>query len=128
MGTFAKAAVFILIGLMVLTLFVPSVRQLLTRVFSNSETLVLPDANGSALATGVEGEVKLVTLLGYDAIPAILSPVFVDAERADFWMDPDEQVLGLSINDDNRAYSIRMLSRHEIVNDVVGGVPVAVTW
>ena len=34
MGTFAKAAVFILIGLMVLTLFVPSVRQLLTRVRS----------------------------------------------------------------------------------------------
>ena len=39
-----------------------------------------------------------------------------------------EQVQGLSVNGDNRAYPIRMLSRHEIVNDVVGGEPVAVTW
>ena len=43
-------------------------------------------------------------------------------------MDADEQVLRLSINGEHRAYPIRMLSRHEIVNDVAGGVPVAVTW
>ena len=43
-------------------------------------------------------------------------------------MDGDEQVLGLSIDGDSRAYPIKMLSRHEIVNDVVGGKPVAVTW
>ena len=43
-------------------------------------------------------------------------------------MEPDEHVLGLSINGDHRAYSLRMLSSHEIVNDVVGGVPVAATW
>jgi hypothetical protein len=72
--------------------------------------------------------VELVTLLGYDGIPAILDPKFVTAARAAKWMDADEQVLGLSINGDHRAYSINMLSRHEIVNDVVGGVPVAVTW
>ena len=43
-------------------------------------------------------------------------------------MDDDEQVLGVSINGESRAYSIPMLSRHEIVNDVIGGVPIAVTW
>ena len=75
-----------------------------------------------------ERSLELVTLLGFDAIPAILDPEFVSAEEAEPWMDPSEQVLGLSINGDNRVYSIKMLSRHEIVNDVVGGVPVAVTW
>ena len=70
----------------------------------------------------------MVTLLGFDAIPAILDPEFVTAAEAEDWMLPDEQVLGLSINGEHRAYSVPLLSRHEIVNDVVGGVPVAVTW
>lgn len=70
----------------------------------------------------------MVTFLGFDGIPAILDPLFVSAGEANEWMEPDEQVLGLTINGDTRAYSVRMLSRHEIVNDVVGGVPVAVTW
>ena len=43
-------------------------------------------------------------------------------------MDPTEQVLGLSIGGEHHAYPISVLSRHEIVNDVVGGQPVAVTW
>ena len=43
-------------------------------------------------------------------------------------MKSNELVLGLSINGDSRAYPIPMLSSHEIVNDVVGGEPVAVTW
>ena len=70
----------------------------------------------------------IITVLGYDAIPAILEPKIVSIEEADEWMAPSEQVIGLSINGDHRAYSIPMLSRHEIVNDTVGGKPVAVTW
>ena len=73
-------------------------------------------------------ELELITLLGFDAIPAILKPNLVSADEADSRMDPEEQVLGLSINGDHRAYSVPLLSRHEIVNDVVGGVPVAITW
>ena len=68
------------------------------------------------------------TLLGFDAIPAILEPTFVDADEADEWFNPESLVLGLSIDGDHRAYSIPLLSRHEIVNDTVGGQPVAVTW
>jgi hypothetical protein len=37
-------------------------------------------------------------------------------------------VLGVSINGESRAYSIPFLSGREVVNDVVGGVPIAVTW
>ena len=70
----------------------------------------------------------LITLLGYDAIPAIQFPEFLDSEEAQLQFDADEQVLGLSINGDNRAYSIPMLSRHEIVNDVLGGRPILVTF
>ena len=69
-----------------------------------------------------------MTLLGFDAIRAIMEPEFVDAAQADEWLEPDHLVIGLSIDGDSRAYSVPMLSAHEIVNDVVGGEPVAVTW
>ena len=42
---------------------------------------------------------------------------------------PDrEPAIGLTIGDDSRAYPLRILMWHEIVNDLVGGVPVAVTF
>ena len=75
-----------------------------------------------------ERELKIVTLLPFDAIPAILDPEFISAEEASEDLEDHNLVLGLSINDDHRAYSIPALSSHEIVNDVVGGKPVAVTW
>ena len=70
----------------------------------------------------------IVTLLPKDAIRAILEPKFISVQSAENQMDGFEHVIGVSINGDARAYPIRMLSRHEIVNDVVGGESVAVTW
>jgi len=75
-----------------------------------------------------EKSLDIVTLLGFDAIPSIQEPRFVDQITADETYDPDELVLGVEINGDAKAYSIPVLSRHEIVNDVVGGKPIAVTW
>ncbi len=71
---------------------------------------------------------NIVTLLPRDAIPAIDNPKFLSAEEADQQYDPDERVLGVEIDGDARAYSVPHLSGHEIVNDTVGGVPIAVTW
>ena len=75
-----------------------------------------------------EPEYEIVTLLPPDAIPAISDPSFVSAEEADDQYEHDELVLGVEIDGDARAYSIPLLSRHEIVNDMVGGKPIAVTW
>lgn len=63
-----------------------------------------------------------------DGIPAIDRPVFVPAQAASAWLHPREPVLSLRIGDDARAYPLQILMRHEIVNDVVAGVPVAVTY
>ena len=71
---------------------------------------------------------KIISVLGKDGIPAILAPEFLDAEAASAQMVANERVLGLSINGDHRAYPLNLLSRHEIVNDTVGGLLVAVTW
>lgn len=62
-----------------------------------------------------------------DGIPAIDAPQF-RAAAAVTDIAPQEPVIGLVINGDARAYPLRILHWHEIVNDVVGGRPVAVTY
>ena len=75
-----------------------------------------------------EREYEIHSVIPRDAIPAILDPEFLDVGLAMEAYNEHEQVLGLSINGDHRAYPLPYLSQHEIVNDVVGGEPVAVTW
>ena len=75
-----------------------------------------------------ESEYEIHYIIARDQIPAILDPQFLDASEAIEAYNEHEQVLGLSIDGDHRAYPIPFLSQHEIVNDVVGGKPVAVTW
>ena len=63
-----------------------------------------------------------------DGIPPIDDPVFLPvAENLDL-LPASEPVVALDIGGDARAYPIRALVWHEIVNDTVGGVPVAVTY
>lgn len=61
-----------------------------------------------------------------DGIPSIDRPKFVSAQEAG--LQNGDLVLGLEINGDVRAYPLKILVWHEIVNDVVGGEPVAVTY
>ena len=68
------------------------------------------------------------SLLSRDSIRAIDDPSFETAELADKNLEPDERVIGVLINGEARAYPIPILSSHEIVNDIVGGEPVAITW
>jgi hypothetical protein len=73
-------------------------------------------------------EFEIITLLPKDAIPAIDDPVFISADEADLYYEPDELVIGVQFDGEARAYSIPLLSNHEIVNDTVGGRKIAVTW
>jgi len=62
-----------------------------------------------------------------DGIPAIRDPKFVSVEDADYLRDQDI-VIGIVRNGDARAYPLRILVWHEIVNDDFGTLPVAVTY
>lgn len=62
-----------------------------------------------------------------DGIPAIDEPRFISAAQATFLSD-DDRVLGLVIGDIVRAYPIRILDFHEIVNDSFAGQPVVVSY
>ncbi|GMQ84862.1 MAG: DUF3179 domain-containing protein [Acidimicrobiia bacterium] len=63
-----------------------------------------------------------------DGIPPIDNPVFLPVADNLEILDPAEPVVFLEINGDARAYPIRAMVWHEIVNDTVGGVPVSVTY
>jgi len=62
-----------------------------------------------------------------DGIPAIDRPKFISAADASFLQDND-RVLGLSINGISKAYPIRILNYHEIVNDFLADKAVAITY
>jgi len=63
---------------------------------------------------------------GRDGIPAIEAPKFIPASAAR--LAPDDRVLGLARNGAVKAYPVRILNWHEIVNDRFGDEPIAVTY
>ncbi len=65
---------------------------------------------------------------GKDGIPSIDEPQYWSAEEADGYLDGGDVVFGLVENGVVRAYPQRILVWHEIVNDVVGGLGLAVTY
>jgi len=62
-----------------------------------------------------------------DGIPPIDEPRFLAVDEVDFLVD-EEPVVVLSLDGDTRAYPVQILTWHEIVNDVVAGRPVTVTY
>ncbi len=71
-----------------------------------------------------------------DALRALVDPpVFAGREIADYnaelygkYLVSSDRVIGVEINGEERAYPLRVLNCHEIVNDTLGGVPIAVTY
>jgi hypothetical protein len=63
-----------------------------------------------------------------DGIRAIDRPEFVGVEAADGWLKAREPVVLFVHGGDARAYPLQILIWHEIVNDTVGGLPVAITF
>jgi hypothetical protein len=62
-----------------------------------------------------------------DGIPAILEPKFVKLDQAAYLAGADE-VIGVKIGNEAKAYPIKILNWHEVVNDTIGGEAVAVTF
>jgi uncharacterized protein DUF3179 len=56
----------------------------------------------------------------------VAAPGFELAENIK--LDPAQMVMAVSFGGDSRAYPIRAMAYHHVVNDTVGGVPVVVTY
>jgi uncharacterized protein DUF3179 len=62
-----------------------------------------------------------------DAIPALTDPPALRAQDAGY-LNGADRVVGVSLGDESRAYPLKILNYHEIVNDKLGGVTIAVTY
>lgn len=63
-----------------------------------------------------------------DGIRPIDRPCFDHVATADTWLEPQSPVMVVEVDDDRRAYPLAIMTQHEIVNDVIGGEPVVVTY
>ncbi len=71
---------------------------------------------------------ELVPVLFRDAIRSLDEPKFVNPESAGEYLVGDEPVIAVEIDGDARAYPLRILTAHEIVNDNFGEIPVVITY
>ena len=69
---------------------------------------------------------RFMQIIPRDAINPIYKPQFLPGQSV--VLDPQDLVIGVAINGESKAYPVGTLNFREMVNDVVGGVPILVTW
>lgn len=66
--------------------------------------------------------------IGREAFPALLEPAFITIKAADsLWKDDDRFLIAFKGND-LKAYSVKDLTRHEVVNDQLDGTPIMAAY
>jgi hypothetical protein len=63
-----------------------------------------------------------------DGIPPIDDPQFESVDAASAWLQPQSPVIAVEIDGEAKAYPLAILTWHEIANDSIAGIPVAVTF
>lgn len=112
----------------------PTTEPVSTDPASTATTINTPETEANNLENPLpkpqneldSGEYHWSQLLARDSIAPIYDPQFVPAAQAPY--DDEELVIGVEINGQAKAYAIGPLNSREMVNDVVGGTPVLVTW
>ena len=66
-------------------------------------------------------------VMAMDGIPSLDRPHMIEAAAAEYLRD-DDLVFGVAIAGDERAYPLRIMGWHEMFNDVIGGVPLALAY
>ena len=105
-----------------------SISTVLFALLLSSSLFASPIKNGFDLANSTIAAGKIFS--GgppRDGIPSIDKPKFISAKDADY-LKAEDRIIGVEINGKARAYPIRILNWHEIVNDVHNGKPIAVTF
>jgi hypothetical protein len=63
-----------------------------------------------------------------NGIPSVTDPAMESVEEAGAWLSDRSPVIALEIDGSARAYPLAILMWHEIANDEIAGMPVAVTF
>ncbi len=81
---------------------------------------------GSVTTAGLDPN-DIVDVVPRDSIPALDEPTFISPHEAT-WLTDREPVIAVQHRGEARAYPLQIMTWHEIVNDTIGGTPVAVTF
>jgi uncharacterized protein DUF3179 len=104
---------------------------LLVLAVSAQQSVYLPSGSGKPFDV-TRHSVPLNEIVGggppKDGIPALDAPKFIPGNQAKKFLSNRDRVLGVSIAGGAKAYPIRILNWHEIVNDEINGHPITVTW
>lgn len=94
-------------------------------------TPATPPASASrrgSVRLGGDRSAPIVPVVPRDLISAVFDPIHIGVAEVGEQVGEASLVIGVSIGSESVAYSVSYLSRREIVNDAVGGTPIAVTW
>lgn len=95
--------------------------------------------NGFDLSDAIVPAAQIVSGATRNGVPALTAPDYIPGDKvveanhsgghgAGKFLVGSDRVIGLTLNGESRAYPLRILSWHEVANDVLGGVPIAVTY
>ncbi len=71
---------------------------------------------------------EIIGSIPRDTIPALSDPTFLSADQVRGLLKDSDRILGVSSNGQAKAYPVRILNWHELVNDTVGGRLLLVSW
>ena len=63
-----------------------------------------------------------------DAFPVLFDPPMGNVEDGDRVLEPNEWIIGIALKGEAKAYPVDVMGFHELINDVVGGMPITVCW
>ena len=106
--------------------YIPFMRALHLRIDPEFDRFLRPEYLTRAAA---KIRVEKIALGGVvkDGIPSLDNPEMIAGVQAPY-LRTDDLVFGISINGDVRAYPLRIMGWHEMFNDLIGGVPVALAY
>lgn len=104
--------------------------ELLINLLDNNSAIPSNNVSPILVVEEKQNRAKLVKscLSGKDCIPSIDKPKFTNVLEADSYLVEGDMVVGLDRSGEFRAYPLKILNWHEIVNDMVAKEPVVVTF
>jgi len=90
--------------------------------------LLAPAAAAHEIFSEADYDANARQVVDRDYFPVLDHPEMSSAAAAEEFLGDDEPVIGVVLNGDARAYPVPVMGKHELANDTVGGVPVAVSW
>lgn len=94
-------------------------------IYTNKAEKIIPSREDAQRKDTV---IPIIQDVPRDAIPPLNSPEYESSLEAERWIQNDDIVLGVEFAGDARAYPVKIMNWHEIVNETIGGQKIVITY